>query len=373
MTTADVIVSGHLCLDLIPRMERVALNMLTAPGQLWEVGPLDFATGGAVSNTGVALHRVGVNVRLLATVGDDLIGQMIIRILADRDPALTRLISVQSGQPGSYTIILEPERVDRIFLHCTGTNQLFGLNNIDFALLPGAKIFHFGYPPLLPQFMVNDGEQLQALYQRVQSMGIATSLDMTTPDRSGPAGQVNWVKILQQTLAYVDIFIPSIEEITFMLRRADFENWYGSEFYDHLTAAYLRDLADELLSLGVAIAGFKLGRLGIYLKTAGAERLQRLTTLNLNADIWANQEVYSPAFAVNVVGTTGAGDSAYAGFLAALLRGLSPNEAVRWACAVGACNVEAADATSGIRTWEQTQARLVDHWPLRPERLKGWA
>jgi sugar/nucleoside kinase (ribokinase family) len=368
---ADVIVSGHLCLDLIPRMEHVPLGVLGAPGRLSEVGALDFATGGAVSNTGLALHRLGVNVRLMATVGEDLIGQVITRILEDRDPTLTQLITVASGQPGSYTIVLSPQRVDRIFLHCTGTNSVFGVANIDFSLLAGAKIFHLGYPPLLPRLMADDGAELQAIYQQAQAAGVVTSLDMTLPDPNGLGGQANWVEILRRTLPHTDIFLPSIEEILFMLRRTEYMAWRDN-LRPHLTAEYLRAVADELLSMGVAIAGFKLGDLGLYLKIAGADRLRQLAPLNLPVEAWADRELYTPAYEVAVAGTTGAGDSAYAGFLAALLRGMTPDEASQWACAVGACNVEAADAASGIRTWEATAARMRAGWPTRQARPPGF-
>jgi len=112
--------------------------------------------------------------------------------------------------------------------------------------------------------------------------------------------------------------------------------------------------------------------MGIYLKTGKAELFQRLSRLNINVQEWANQELWIPAFEVNVIGTTGVGDTAYAGFLAALLKNSSPLEALRWACAVGAYNVEAADATSGIKTWAETKARLAADWATRPERLSDW-
>ena len=63
------------------------------------------------------------------------------------------------------------------------------------------------------------------------------------------------------------------------------------------------------------------------------------------------------------MGTTGAGDATVAGFLGALLRDLSPTEAVTMAAAVGACNVEAADAVGGLRSWEETVARVEAGWP----------
>jgi sugar/nucleoside kinase (ribokinase family) len=368
--SVDIIVSGHLCLDLHPRMDKVPLEALAMPGRLYEVDALNFSTGGAVSNTGLALHRLGVNVRLMAAVGDDIIGQMIIKLIQERDPALIEMISVQSGQPGSYTIALSPQRVDRIFLHCIGTNSTFGVDNIDFSLLTNAQIFHLGYPPYLPGLIANDGEELQAIYEQAKAVGVVTSMDTALPDPNSLAGRADWHKILRRTLPYIDIIVPSIEEIIFMLRRADFDTWRGS-VPTHLTIQYLSNLADELLDMGAAIAGFKLGDMGMYLKTTNEERFRRLEKLPLKTTEWASCEVYAPAFKVEVVGTTGAGDSAYAGFLAALLHGMTPEAAARWANAVGACNVEAADATSGIRTWTATEARLNMGWPMSDNRLSG--
>ena len=42
------------------------------------------------------------------------------------------------------------------------------------------------------------------------------------------SGHANWHAILKRTLPYVDIFIPSIEEILFMLRRDDYDKWRGA-------------------------------------------------------------------------------------------------------------------------------------------------
>lgn len=367
----DVIVSGHLCLDLIPRMANVTPESLALPGRIWEVGPIDIATGGPVSNTGLALYRLGVKVGLMSAVGDDLLGKMIMTSLENWNPALSQFIAVRPGQSSSYSVVLSPGQRDRSFLHCTGTNSTFDIDQIDFSRLAGVKIFHLGYPPLLPSLVTNDGAGLQAIFQQAKTTGVVTSLDMAMPDPNSPAGQADWRAILKNALPHVDIFLPSIEEIVFMLRREDYDAWQGMVL-NHLSASYLSDLAGELLDMGTVIAGFKLGPLGMYLRTAEASRFQRLTALTLNIPAWALQTLWMPAYQVEVIGTTGAGDSAYAGFLAALLQGSDPLEALRWACAVGACNVEAADSVSGVRTWQETAARMVVGWPLRPERLPGF-
>ena len=68
---AEVVVAGHVCLDVIPVLSGPAG---LEPGRLLEIGPAEMSTGGAVPNIGLSLHRLGVPVRLMGKVGDDLFG-----------------------------------------------------------------------------------------------------------------------------------------------------------------------------------------------------------------------------------------------------------------------------------------------------------
>lgn len=64
-----VIVAGYVCLDMIPVFtadKRVDLQVALAPG---EVGGIQFGTGGAVSNTGIALAKLGLQVSYAALIG----------------------------------------------------------------------------------------------------------------------------------------------------------------------------------------------------------------------------------------------------------------------------------------------------------------
>jgi sugar/nucleoside kinase (ribokinase family) len=119
-----------------------------------------------------------------------------------------------------------------------------------------------------------------------------------------------------------------------------------------------------LLALGAKIVLLKVSYRGLYLRTAGETGLAALGRARpSDYRVWANRELWSPSFQTTVVGTTGAGDAAIAGLLAALLRELPPAAALTFANAVGACNVEAADAVSGVRSWAETMARLEAGWP----------
>lgn len=358
----DIIAAGHICLDILPGMNHVPLSAIASPGKLFEVDALALATGGSVSNTGQTLHRLGVDVSLMGTVGDDLLGRVIIASVRDIETRLGDSLKVKAGQSSSYSVVLSPENSDRIFLHCTGTNDTFGVDDIDFDAVSQAKIFHLGYPPLLPRLYADDGAEMIAIYKRVHESGVITSLDMAMPDLNGPSGNVQWDRILEKALSAVDIFLPSIEEIVMMLRRDDYLAWDG-DVMSHINRTYLDAMADDLLAMGAGVVAFKLGELGFYsCTTSDTSRLSTLNTLLDDVSTWTDQRVYHPAFEVNMVGTTGAGDAACGGFLTALLHGLSLSEATRYACAVGGCACEAADSIGGVQTWQATQSRLSAGW-----------
>jgi sugar/nucleoside kinase (ribokinase family) len=123
------------------------------------------------------------------------------------------------------------------------------------------------------------------------------------------------------------------------------------------------------------MVGLKLGSRGLYLRTGSLEQLNLMGRAQPSLpETWSDKELLAPCFKVDVVGTTGSGDATIAGFLAALLRGLPLEKAVDLAVAVGACNVEAADALSGILSWEETLQRVARGWERQPLELNapGW-
>ncbi|MDX2138401.1 MAG: PfkB family carbohydrate kinase [Chloroflexota bacterium] len=254
-------------------------------------------------------------------------------------------------------------------MHCPGTNAHFGAEHVDLNVSQNAKIVHIGYPPLLPRMYEDDGAELLKLFKSLKAVGVITSLDMALPDALSPSGQANWEFILRQVLPYVDIFVPSFEEIVFMLRRSDYDK-YRDNFHKLLSRSYVDGINKELVALGAAVAGIKCGEDGIMMRTGSRERMDTLRTRLMLDEDWNEGTAWHPAFRVNLVGTTGAGDSAYAGLLTAILRGASLTNTARWACAVGACNVEAADSTSGVRSYANTAARLATQWDVLPSRLE---
>jgi sugar/nucleoside kinase (ribokinase family) len=373
----QVVVAGHVCVDIIPSFGEavVPLETLLRPGHLTIVGPAVISTGGAVSNTGLALHRLGIPVRLMGKIGQDLFGEAILSVFRSHSPALADGMLISPGEDSSYTLVVNPPGVDRIFMHCPGANDTFGAADIPLDEVRRARIFHFGYPSLMRRMHVDDGIELAQLMANVKAAGVITSLDMSLPDPTSTAGRADWQLALERTLPYVDIYAPNLEETLFMLDRPRYAAMAAGTTLPP-DGELLHALSDRLLAMGVAIVGLKLGDRGLYLRTtANPGRLAALAGL-LPADLtgWVGRELYTPCFQVKVAGTTGAGDCAYAGLLAGLLHGQSVEAVLLSSAATCACSVERADATSGVPHWDEVQARLRAGWARHPHTLQlaGW-
>jgi sugar/nucleoside kinase (ribokinase family) len=312
-------------------------------------------------------------------LGDDLIARAVIETLQAHDPALADGVVVGKGAASSYTVVISPPGMDRIFLHHPGPNDTFGADDVVDEHLAGARLFHFGYPPLMRRMYADGGGELAALLRRVKEKGLTTSLDMALPDPASDAGKADWLSVLGRSLPWVDAFLPSFEEILFMLDRPRFDAMMAQagDLPARADGALLRELADRLLGMGAAVIAFKLGGQGLYLRTTDQEARLRGMGACAPRDIaaWRGRELLSPCFEVKVAGTTGSGDCTIAGLLTALLYGLSPEEAATAGVAVGACNVEQPDATSGVPGWRQVQERIQRGWPRRPisVALPGWS
>jgi sugar/nucleoside kinase (ribokinase family) len=364
------VVAGHLCLDVLPQILAKTPEEFRAsfgPARLMFVGPVALSTGGAVSNTGIALHKLGIPVRLMGKIGDDMFGRVVKQVISSFDWALADGLIVDPEVSTSYTLIINPPGIDRFFLHCPGPNDTFRADDVRFDGMAGVRLFHFGYPSIMQEMYADDGAQTVDLFRRARATGATTSLDMAYPDPNSPAGRVNWPAILPKLLPHVDIFLPSIEEILAMLRRDTLAVLHGragdGDILPLVTPELLSDVSGELLDLGVKVVALKLGYRGLYVRTAGRSAIEAMGRARPSDPAgWAGQELWTACFKVDLVGAAGAGDSTIAGFLSGLLRDMSLVEAATTAVAVGACNVEAADTLSGVRSWDETLRRVTSGW-----------
>ncbi|MDP6438924.1 MAG: PfkB family carbohydrate kinase [Candidatus Brocadiia bacterium] len=366
----DVVAAGHICVDIIPSFleaEGAGPGEILRPGKLLIVGRPSVNTGGAVSNTGHALRRLGLRVSLMGKCGDDPFGDLLIDLVRREAPGAEAGMTVSPGEQTSYTIVLSPPGIDRMFMHCPSTNDTFGPEDVDLDVLRGARLFHFGYPSLMARMYGSGGAELAQIMRGAAEAGAFTSLDMALPDPASPAGRADWRAILRAALPHTNVFLPSVEEIMFMLRRERFEELARAPggVLGGLTAADLRALADECLEMGVGAMVIKCGHLGAYLKvTESTERIEGLVGTSRD---WVGVEIFEPACqADDVLSAVGAGDCAVAGFLCAMLKGEGPAWCMAALTVVGAQNLAAFDAFSGVQTWDETIAQVQSDPPKVP-------
>lgn len=353
----DIIVAGHICLDIIPDW-RIGGIKTIIPGHILEMSGLKLSTGGAVANTGITLKKLGVSTTLLGKIGSDAFGKVILEILQKEDKTLVENMIVSKDEVSSYTIVLNPPDTDRVFLHFPGSNHTFNANDIPYEKIKSGRIFHFGYPPLMKKFYENAGEELVKMFRRVRKMNIITSLDLAMPDPESPAGKIDWYKFFKTVLPMVDIFMPSIDELLYMLNPEKFHNI--SEKKERIDVVLLDQIARQLIDYGANVVAIKLGDQGLYLRTHRIEKSNLLRIINPSQ--WNYRQLLSPCFTTEVKGTTGTGDATIAGFLAQLLNGGEPEKCITLATAVGACCVEAIDATGGIRPLPEVIKRIASGW-----------
>lgn len=361
----DVVVAGHICLDIIPELTKSQQRPqdLFVPGGLVHIGPATVALGGCVANTGLALHRLGARTRLVGKVGDDLLGKTILESLRQHGATLPESMIVATGEASSYTIVLSPPGVDRGFLHCSGANDTFVAEDLADSSIDGARILHFGYPPLMRSIAEDAGRGLAKRFQAARAAGLLVTLDMAMPAAGSGAKPVDWREWLSNVLPYVDIFLPSFDELSVLLPAAT-DAGKGDPLFD---LSRLDAWATEILDHGVPIVVIKLGDQGLYLRSRdGVSQFStRSAWRHFDGNAWENRELVAPCFDVEVVGTTGSGDCTIAGFLTGLLQGLGPEAVLKLATAVGAHCVESADATSGIPSCSQVLARIDGAWARR--------
>lgn len=365
-----VIAAGHICVDITPvfPQERRAIQVgdILQPGRLLNMHGVDVHTGGSVANTGLAMKILGCDVSLAGKIGNDAFGKMVLEILSQYDAAQDMIVADDAVT--SYSVVLAIPGIDRIFLHDPGANDTFAAEDLDWDKVAEAELFHYGYPPLMRNMYANDGQALAAMLSRVQSLGTAVSLDMAAIDPSSEAGRVDWGHILQRCLPYVDLFVPSAEELCAMIDPARYTAWIdkaaGRDVTEVVTLEDLQALSSRVLELGARVVLIKCGAAGMYYRTADAAQLGGLCTrLRLDPAAWASQEGFQHSYVPDaVLSGTGAGDTSIAAFLTSVMQGASLAEAVQMAAATGACCVAAYDALSGLRPLAELKERIEKGW-----------
>lgn len=372
MKTSVITVAGHICLDIIPRFpdqKSLSISELFTPGGLVQVGPVDLSGGGVVANTGQALRIFGEEVVLMGKIGADPFGHILNSILCRHGDHSGLIVDAQEST--AYSVVVSPKGIDRFFIHHPGANDSFTLSDLDMDQIAASSIFHFGYPPLMKALWQNGGVGLVSLFDAVDSLGVVTSLDMCSLDPATEAGCLDWEDILKRTLAHVDFFVPSIEELAYMLNRPLYNRLTESEdsMSELSLSVDIQNLADKACSLGASNILIKCGAAGFYYRFSSMQKVAG--KMGKDFSLWSGRCGFEKSYLPDqYVSGTGAGDTTIAAFLACCNRGYSLERTLSLASAAGALCVSSADALGSLTSLEDMEARIASGWK-KQELLKA--
>ena len=267
----DLLVLGEVNPDIVVR----AADPRPVFGQveLWVDG-IELVIGSSAVIFACAAARLGLRVAMAGVVGDDALGRFMLAAMAERGIE-TSAVRIDPGVPTGASVILSGP-TDRAILTAPGTMPLLRASDVPPALAARARHLH------VASFFLLDAARpdLPGLFTAARAAGATTSVDCNWD----PGGE--WDGGIRALLAETDVFLPNAAEATRIAGVDDIE------------AA-----ARALVALGPRVVAVKLGAEGALAVTAEGDAAR-----------W-------PALVVDVVDTTGAGDSFDAGFLAGWLAG----------------------------------------------------
>jgi sugar/nucleoside kinase (ribokinase family) len=302
----DVAVLGNFVVDIIGK----PIDRLPERGRLLLIDTLETHVGGNGPNTAGALGKLGGSVAVLGRVGQDVYGRFLLEQLHRWNVKTGKVIRDPETATG-VTLVAVDGTGERSFIHHFGANARFGPEDLDWTLLEAARHLHWASFFVLPRM---DGTPAAGVLAEARNRGLTTSLDVCW-DRQG-----RWLDLLRPCLPHVDLLMPSEEEARQLTGRSDPAG---------MAAALHQEGCREVI--------IKLGERGCHYSSA-------------------DFALRVPAYRVDVLETTGAGDCFAAGFLYARIHGWNLERSLRFANACGARSVSAVGAVTALAPATEVEA-----------------
>ena len=288
---------GSINIDLVYRVPH-----LVQPGETLSSLSLDTVLGGKGANQSVALARAGVTILHIGRLGAA--DEWASAAMAEAGVDIRHVMHVD-GASGHAIIQVDDQGENSIILH-GGANQGFSAEQLEQALASGSA-----GDWLLIQNECND---IALAIEIAAERGMSIAFN--------PAPMNDAVKALPLELCSVLIV-------------------------NETEAAALAQTDDPYRALQVLAERFPETRLVLTLGAKGVLSQQ------------GDQQISVPAMSVEVVDTTGAGDTFVGYFLAALIDGLDDRAALQRACAASALSVTIAGATPSIPLASEVDSLLA--------------
>lgn len=302
---SKIAVVGSLNMDLVARAARIP-----QPGETILGGALQYHPGGKGANQAVAAARLGGTVRMVGRVGQDAFAQPLLMNLAAVGIDHTYVVATPDVATGVALIVVDDTGQNSIVV-TAGANTLLSPADVDAAesIIADAAV-------LLLQLEI----PLNAVKRAAE---IAHHHGVQVILNPAPAQ-----KLPDELLSLVDILIPNEIETSLLTGLAV------------STRAEAEAAARALRQPGIETVIITLGKQGALLAQADAS-------------------IIIPAFDVQAVDTTAAGDAFVGSLAVALAEGRSLEDAVRRGNAAGALSVTRPGAQPSLPTRDALEALLA--------------
>jgi pseudouridine kinase len=307
MPNSPVLIIGAASLDLKGHVSGLLRPGASNPGLVRR------SVGGVARNVAENLARLGVNVALMTAIGDDAIGQTVLReareVGIDTSPSLV----VEGGRTGAYLAVFDSAGALHVAVD-------------DMAVLDGItpRYLHDRRKLIADAAMVvvdaNLGPAaLETLFSITHKTGVRVCADPTSPILAGRLRP----------------YVPELALTTPNAAEAEALSGIGIEDEDDASR-----VARYLVTMGTRLAVVTLGEQGLAYATS--EESGRF-----------------PAIRTKVVDPTGAGDALTAGVIFGLLNDLEPVESVRLGLAAATLTLRCAETVCPDLSLEKLYNQLV--------------
>jgi sugar/nucleoside kinase (ribokinase family) len=253
------------------------------------VEQIKITAAGTAGGTAVTLAKLGAQVQGAGAIGADALGDALIELLSRWGIDTSLLVRREGVQTSASVLPIRPDG-SRPAFHVIGANGTYGPNDAPWEAIANADYLHLG----APEFM--GGEAAAQILGFAREHGVVTSTDILAPGEQA-AQIVDWIG---PAFEHLDYLLPNDEQVLALSGEADLEEG-----------------CRKLLDRGVGCVAATAGAAGALV--VDGHEVERV-----------------PAFDVEVVDTTGCGDSFSAGFLRGLSLGRSRREAAILGCAAAA-------------------------------------
>jgi sugar/nucleoside kinase (ribokinase family) len=308
----DAAIFGLIVADIIAAP--MDLRSPPPPGGLVIADSITLTTGGNVCNTGIAMAKLGMRVAASGMVGKDVLGSAVRERLELEGVDTSTVFESPDAQTSATVVAVEPGG-ERVFFHTPGPTPRLDAKVFRqcLPLFQWCSFVQVGYFGLLPG-LTGD---LPELFEELKAQAPRTRLALDTVNPPGDP------KLLWPILPHLGLFAPSRTEARAITGESDPAK---------MVAAFRQKMKTGLI-------GIKLDDEGCYLDDG-------------------RSSVRIPAAKIKVVDTTGAGDTWFGALMTALIKGMPLEPAGRFANRAAADCCTALGASTGVKTFEETLARM---------------